>query len=195
LGVRFKEISLPHTKYAVATYYIITPSEISSNLSRFDGIKYGFSDQETKNLMEVYTNSRGKGFGSETKRRIMLGTFALSAGYFDAYYLQAQKVRTVITEELDSELENLDALLVPSTPHPAFKIGEKSDPLAMYLEDIFMSSASLAGLPAMSVPCGFVNGLPVGMQLISKRFDEAMLFRVGFNYEKETEWHKQTAKV
>ncbi len=192
LGAEFIDVSLPHTKYGIPVYYIITPSEVSSNLARHDGIRYGFSEKDSKNLMEVYTKSRGKGFGSEVKRRIMLGTYALSAGYYDAYYLQAQKVRTKIKEEMDEALEKVDCLLTPSSPHTAFKIGEQSDdPLKMYLEDIFVTGASLAGLPAISVPCGFDDGLPVGMQLIGKRFDEEMLFRVGHNYEKATEWHKK----
>ncbi|MDD4902594.1 MAG: Asp-tRNA(Asn)/Glu-tRNA(Gln) amidotransferase subunit GatA, partial [Patescibacteria group bacterium] len=165
LGAVTVPVSLPHIKYAIPVYYIITPSEISSNLARFDGIKYGFSDKEAKNLLEVYTKSRGKGFGSEAKRRIMLGTYALSAGYRDAYYLQAQKVRTKIKEELDYELSRVDFILTPTQPTPAFKIGENAtDPLKMYLEDIFVSGPSLAGLPAISIPCGFANGLPVGMQ-------------------------------
>jgi len=199
-GVKFKEVSLPHTKYGIPVYYIITPSEVSSNLARFDGIKYGLSiqdDDRTKaDLMSIYTKSRGQGFGAEAKRRIMLGTYALSAGYFDAYYLQAQKVRTKIKREMDEVLETVDCLLTPTAPHVAFKIGEQSnDPLKMYLEDIFVTGASLAGLPAISIPCGFDKNMPVGLQLIGKRFDEAMLFRVGASYEKATEWHKQKAKI
>ncbi len=193
LGAEFTEVSLPHTKYAIPVYYIITPSEISSNLARFDGIKYGLSrrGEAAPRLYDVYAKSRGKGFGPEVKRRIMLGTYALSAGYYDAYYLQAQKVRTKIKEEMDEALKKVDCLLTPSSPHPAFKIGEQSDdPLKMYLEDIFMSGPSLAGLPAISIPCGFDNDLPVGMQLIGGRFDEAILFRVGGSYENATEWNK-----
>lgn len=200
LGVKLKEVSLPHTKYGVPVYYIITPSEVSSNLARFDGIKYGLSiqdgDRAKADLMDIYTKSRGKGFGPEAKRRIMLGTYALSAGYFDAYYLQAQKVRTKIKQEMDKVLAAVDCLLTPTAPHAAFKIGEQSsDPLKMYLEDIFVTGASLAGLPAISIPCGFDRGLPVGLQLIGKRFDEAMLFRIGHNYEKATEWYKQKSKI
>jgi len=193
LGVEFVKVSLPHTKYGVPVYYIITPSEISSNLARHDGIRYGFSTNgENSSLEEVYRKSRGQGFGPEAKRRIMLGTYALSAGYFDAYYLQAQKVRTKIKEEMDKELEQVDCLLTPTSPHPAFKIGEQAeDPLKMYLEDIFVTGASLAGLPALALPCGFSNGLPVGMQLIGKRFDEAILFNIGHQYQQVTDWHKQ----
>ena len=197
LGVEFVKVSLPHTKYGVPVYYIITPSEVSSNLARHDGIRYGYSVHDgAKDLAEVYLKSRGQGFGPEAKRRIMLGTYALSAGYFDAYYLQAQKVRTKIKEEMDKELEKVDCLLTPTAPHVAFKIGEKTaDPLQMYLEDIFVTGASLAGLPAISVPCGFANGMPAGFQLISKRFDEKTLFRIGHNYQQATEWHKQKPNI
>jgi len=192
LGVEIKDIDLPHTKYAVPVYYVITPSEISSNLARFDGIRYGYNYPKAENLQDVYKKNRGKGFGSEAKRRIMIGTYVLSAGYYDAYYLRAQKVRTKIKEELDNELENLDCILTPTSPHVAFKIGEQNkDPLKMYLEDIFYSPASLAGLPAISVPCGFVNKMPVGMQLIGKRFDEGKLFEIGSVYEKSMDWDKR----
>ena len=186
LGAEFVNISLPHTKYAVPVYYIITPSEISSNLARLDGIRYGTSEQDGKDLFEIYSRSRGKGFGPEVKRRVMLGTYALSAGYYDAYYLKAQKVRTLIKDELDQALEEVDVILTPTSPHVAFKIGEQSnDPLKMYLEDIYVTSASLAGLPAVSIPCGFSEGLPIGMQLIGKRFDEKTILRVANNFEKK----------
>mgnify|MGYP001606139559 CR=1 FL=1 len=195
-GVKFKQVSLPHTKYGIPVYYIITSSEISSNLARFDGIKYGLSASPVSDLMEVYIKSRGQGFGAEAKRRLMLGTYALSAGYFDAYYLQAQKVRTKIKQELDKVLEQVDCLLTPTAPHVAFKIGQQSsDPLKMYLEDIFVTGASLAGLPAMSIPGGFDNGLPVGLQLIGKRFDEAMLFSIGQSFQEATEWHLRKAEI
>ncbi|MCK5416153.1 Asp-tRNA(Asn)/Glu-tRNA(Gln) amidotransferase subunit GatA [Candidatus Parcubacteria bacterium] len=181
-GVEIIDIELPHAKYGIPVYYIITPSEISSNLARFDGIRYGFSDKEAKNLLEVYTKSRGKGFGDEAKRRIMIGTYALSAGYYDAYYLQAQKVRTKIKDELDSELKKVDAIMTPTQPDIAFKIGQQvDDPLKMYLEDIFLSPASLAGLPAISIPMGEVKEMPVGVQIIGKRLDEKILFRIGSN--------------
>lgn len=203
LGVKFKKVRLPHTKYAIPVYYIITPSEVSSNLARFDGIRYGFSEQnDAKNLFEIYAKSRGIGFGPEAKRRIMLGTYALSAGYYDAYYLQAQKVRTKIREEMYTALEEVDCLLTPTAPHPAFKVGQQvDDPLAMYLEDIFMAGPSLAGLPAVSVPCGFAlpddgkTPMPVGMQLIGKRLDEATILRVAHQYEQATEWHKMKPKI
>lgn len=196
LGAKIVPIALPHAKYAIPAYYIITPSEISSNLARFDGIRYGFSDKESKKLIEVYKNSRGKGFGPEVKRRIMLGTYALSAGYFDAYYLQAQKVRTKIKEELDAELERVDAILTPTQPDIAFKIGSQSDdPLKMYLEDLFVGPASLAGLPAISIPAGFVKDLPVGIQLIGKRFDEGKIFNIANQFEQATEWHEKKPKI
>jgi aspartyl-tRNA(Asn)/glutamyl-tRNA(Gln) amidotransferase subunit A len=196
LGAELVEVSLPTMNYAVPVYYIITPSEISSNLARFDGIRYGFSEQEVKDLQEIYTKSRGIGFGPEVKRRVMLGTYVLSAGYFDAYYLKAQKVRTKIKEELDDVLSRVDCLLTPSSPHVAFKIGEQSDdPVTMYLEDIFMSGASLAGLPGMSIPCGFVGELPVGMQLVGKRFDEKTIFKVGNYFQKNTDFHTKKCNL
>lgn len=200
LGVIFKEVSLPSTKYGLPVYYIIAPSEISSNLARFDGIKYGLSiqddDRAKADLMSVYTKSRGRGFGPEAKRRIMLGTFVLSAGYFDAYYLQAQKVRTKIKQEMDDVLKEVDLLLTPSAPHVAFKIGEQQeDPLKMYLEDIFMIGASLAGLPAISIPCGFDQDLPVGLQLIGRRFGEETIIQAGYNYQMATDWHLKKAMI
>ncbi len=189
LGAEVREVSLPHTKYTVPTYYIITPSEISANLARFDGIRYGFRQEENiQGLDDVYRKSREGGFGPEVKRRIMLGTYALSAGYRDAYYLQAQKVRTKIKEEMDEVLEKVDCLLTPTSPHVAFKIGEQADdPLQMYLEDVFVSGASLAGLPAISIPCGFSRNMPVGMQIIGKRFDEQTLFDVSYNYQNNSD--------
>lgn len=197
LGAVISEVKLPHTKYAVPVYYIITPSEVSSNLARHDGIRFGYSAYKNEqNLLDVYQKSRGEGFGPEAKRRIMLGTYALSAGYFDAYYLQAQKVRTIIREEMDMALESVDVLLTLVAPHPAFKLGDQNeDPLKMYLEDIFVTSPSLAGLPAMSVPSGFVERdgkkLPIGLQLIGKRFAEGQLLNIGQSYERATEWRKE----
>lgn len=196
MGATVVEVDLPHTKYAVPVYYIITPSEVSSNLARFDGIRYGFSSKEVKNLLETYTKSRGAGFGPEAKRRIMLGTYALSAGYYDAYYLKAQKVRTKIKEEMDRAFREVDLLLTPTAPHIAFKIGDQSnDPLKMYLEDIFVTSASLAGLPAISIPCGFSEGMPVGMQLIANRFDENKILKAAFQFQQTTDYHKQKPEL
>jgi aspartyl-tRNA(Asn)/glutamyl-tRNA(Gln) amidotransferase subunit A len=180
LGAEIIPIKLTYAKYGIPVYYIITPSEISSNLARHDGIRYGFSEKEADNLLEVYIKSKGKGFGPEAKRRIMLGTYALSSGYYDAYYLKAQKVRTLIINELDEEFKKVDAIITPTQPDIAFKIGEQSDdPLKMYLEDICLSPASLAGLPAISVPAGEVRNMPVGLQIIGKRFNENELFEIG----------------
>lgn len=196
LGAKTTEVSLPHTKYCVPVYYIITPSEISSNLARFDGLRYGKSIEGVASLNEAYLENRGKLFGPEVKRRIMIGTFALSSGYMDAYYLRAQKVRTKIRQELDHVLSKVDLLLTPTSPHTAFKIGNQDkDPLKMYLEDIFVSPASLAGLPAMSIPCGFQEGLPVGMQLIGKRFSEQTLFSVGSAYQSSVKWSEKKPKL
>lgn len=196
LGVEVVNIHLPHAKYGVPVYYIITPSEISSNLGRFDGLRYGFSDEEAKGMIEAYKQTRGKGFGPEVKRRIMLGTYALSAGYFDAYYLQAQKVRTIIKKELDQVLEEVDILLTPTASGPAFKIGEQSnDPLKMYLEDIFVTGPSLAGLPAMSIPAGFVGNLPVGVQLIGSSFDEKTVLNFAHIFQANTDFHLQKPKI
>ncbi|QQG53021.1 MAG: Asp-tRNA(Asn)/Glu-tRNA(Gln) amidotransferase subunit GatA [Candidatus Falkowbacteria bacterium] len=183
-GAEIKEVSLPYTKYGIPVYYIITPSEISSNLARFDGIGWGLKDEEAQNLQEFYKKSRGAGFGPEAKRRIMLGTYALSAGYYDAYYKKAQTVRTLIINDFNQAFKQVDVLLTPTVPHGAFKIGEKSnDPLAMYLEDIFVTGASLAGLPAISVPAGTVKvkdggDMPLGAQLIAPRFQEETLFKI-----------------
>jgi aspartyl-tRNA(Asn)/glutamyl-tRNA(Gln) amidotransferase subunit A len=191
-GVKFVEVDLPHTKYTLPVYYIITPSEISSNLAKFDGVRYGLSDETAENIKETYFLSRGQGFGAETKRRIMLGTYALSAGYFDAYYLQAQKVRTIISNEMNEVLKNIDCLLTPTAPHVAFKIGEKDkDPLKMYLEDVFMVGASLAGLPAISLPIGFHDNLPIGMQLIGKKFDEETILKISYHWQQLTNYHLQ----
>ncbi|HBA36699.1 TPA: Asp-tRNA(Asn)/Glu-tRNA(Gln) amidotransferase GatCAB subunit A [Candidatus Falkowbacteria bacterium] len=183
-GAQLMEVSLPYTKYGVPVYYLVTPSEISSNLARFDGIGWGLSKNEAKDLQEFYKSSRGAGFGAETKRRIMLGTYALSAGYYDAYYKKAQQVRTLIINDFQRVFEKVDLLLTPTSPHPAFKIGQQiNDPLAMYLEDIFVTGASLAGLPAISVPAGTVaaeagKSLPVGAQLIGPRLQEGLILKV-----------------
>jgi len=196
LGVEFKEVSLPHTKYAVAVYYIIATAEASSNLARFDGVQYGFRENAS-NLIEMYKKTRQKGFGQEAKRRILLGTFVLAEGYYEAYYLRAQKVRTLIKKDFDEVFKECDCLLTPTSPTPAFKIGEKiKDPLKMYLSDIFTLSANLAGIPAISIPCGFTKkGLPVGLQLLGKPFSESLILRVAYNYEQNTVWHKMKPKL
>ncbi|MBN2321750.1 MAG: Asp-tRNA(Asn)/Glu-tRNA(Gln) amidotransferase subunit GatA [Acidobacteria bacterium] len=184
LGCEVQEVSLPHTKYAVSDYYIIAPAEASSNLARYDGVKYGYRSAEHDDLIDMYRKSRSRGFGPEVKRRIMLGTYALSSGYYDAYYGRAMKVRTLIKRDYDKAFEKVDALLSPVSPTPAFKIGEKtSDPLAMYLSDIYTVTANLAGIPALSLPCGFTKqGLPVGLQILTKQFQEGTLLRLAEGY-------------
>ena len=187
-GFEIKEVSLPSVEYALAAYYIVMPAEVSSNLARFDGIRYG-KREEGKDLFEVYTKTREKGFGLEVRRRIILGTYVLSAGYYDAYYSRAQKVRHMIRKDFETEFKNVDLLLTPTTPHPAFKIGEKTDdPLSMYLEDIYTVPINLAGVPAISVPFGTVEkegkNLPVGVQLIAPWFEESRLFETGKILEK-----------
>jgi len=196
LGASIEEVSLPHTEYAVATYYILAPSEASSNLARYDGVRYGVRTDSAENLIEMYKKTRSEGFGSEVKRRIMLGTYALSSGYYDAYYLKAQKVRTLIKQDFDQVFENYDLILGPTVPTTAFKIGEKiSDPLTMYVNDILTVPVNLAGLPAISVPAGFVDDLPVGLQLIGKHFDETTILRAAYAFEQHTAFHKEKASV
>jgi aspartyl-tRNA(Asn)/glutamyl-tRNA(Gln) amidotransferase subunit A len=185
------EVSLPHTPYALAVYYIIAPSEASANLARYDGVKYGFS-YKADSMWESMEKTRQFGFGAEVKRRIMLGTYALSAGYYDAYYLKAQKVRTLIRREFDRAFEKYDALITPTSPSVPFKIGEKvDDPVQMYLSDVCTLPINIAGLPAISIPAGFAGGLPIGMQIIGKPFSEETLLKVAYAYEQATEWHKK----
>jgi len=197
LGVIFGNVSLPHTEYAIAVYYIVATAEASSNLARFDGVQYGFRSQEGLNekepgLVFMYKQTRGRGFGAEAKRRIILGTYVLSSGYYDAYYLRALKARTLIKEDFDRVFQEFDLVLTPTSPTPAFKIGEKTDdPLSMYLSDIYTISANLAGIPAMSLPCGLTKkGLPIGMQILGKPFGEEDIFRLAYQYEQNTPWHK-----
>ena len=179
-----RDVALPSTEAALAVYYIIAPSEASANLARYDGVKYGFSYQQGEGMWDNMEKTRGRGFGAEVKRRIMIGTYALSSGYYDAYYLKAQKVRTVIRREFDAAFEKYDALVAPVTPTTAFKIGEKTgDPFEMYLNDVFTLPVNIAGLPGLSVPAGFVDGLPVGLQVIGKPFDEATVLRVAHAHE------------
>lgn len=190
LGAVWEEVSMPHSEYAVATYYLLASSEASSNLARFDGVRYGVRAENPDNLLDLYRRSRSEGFGAEVKRRIMLGTYALSSGYYDAYYLQAQKVRTLIKRDFDQALGKYDLLIGPTAPTPAFKLGEQvGDPLQMYLNDILTIPVSLAGVPAISVPCGFADGLPVGLQIIGKPFDESAVLRAAFAYESATDHH------
>ena len=188
-GAEIVEVSLPHTKYALSCYYILAPSECSSNLARYDGVKYGHSFLGTDNMWQAMENSRGEGFGQEVKRRMMIGTYALSSGYYDAYYLKAQKVRTLIKQEFDEVFQQVDAIISPTSPTTAFEVGEKiGDPLSMYLSDILTIPANMAGLPGMSVPCGFVDDLPVGLQIIGPRFSESRIYNIGMAYERSTDW-------
>jgi len=190
------EVSLPSTPYALAVYYIIAPSEASANLARYDGVKYGFSYQDTDSMWEAMEKTRQYGFGAEVKRRIMLGTYALSAGYYDAYYLKAQKVRTLIRQEFDQAFEKFDALVTPTSPTVPFKIGEKvDDPLQMYLSDICTLPINIAGVPAISIPAGFANGLPIGMQIIGKPFSEETILKIAHAYQQATEWHKRKPQI
>lgn len=195
LGADVREVSLPRTDAAVATYYVIATAEASSNLARYDGVKYGTRAKESRDLLEMYVKTRAEGFGAEVKRRIMLGTYVLSAGYYDAYYGKAQAVRTLIREDFQSAFEDVDVLVTPVTPTPAFKFGEKvQDPLQMYLSDIYTISVNLAGLPAIALPCGFSKaGLPIGMQLIGRAFEEDLLLRAAHAYEQTTNWRMKKA--
>jgi len=197
LGARIDwEVSLPHTPYALAVYYIIAPSEASANLARYDGVKYGFSFQDAASMWEAMEKTRQYGFGAEVKRRIMLGTYALSAGYYDAYYLKAQKVRTLIRQEFDRAFTQFDALVTPTSPTVPFKIGEKvDDPLQMYLSDVCTLPINIAGLPAISIPAGFADGLPIGMQIIAKPFAEETILKIAYAYEQATEWHKKRPEI
>lgn len=196
LGMEVRSVQLPHTRYGVAAYYIICPSEVSANMARFDGIKYGPTVQDAENLMDVYCQSRARGFHPEVKRRIMIGTYALSSGYYDAYYLKAQKIRTLVRQDFDRAFEEVDVLVAPTSPTLAFKIGEKvNDPLSMYLNDSLTIPASLAGISGLSVPCGFVSGLPVGLQILGPQFGEERVLQVGNAYEKETRWHTKKHPV
>jgi aspartyl-tRNA(Asn)/glutamyl-tRNA(Gln) amidotransferase subunit A len=196
LGAQVVEVSLPNSQLAIPCYYVLAPSEASSNLSRFDGVRYGFRAKEYKDLSDMYSKTRAQGFGAEVKRRIMIGTYALSAGYYDAYYLKAQKLRRLIAEDFKQAFEVCDVIMGPTSPTTAFKIGAKSDdPVAMYLSDIYTISVNLAGLPGMSIPAGFdAQGLPVGLQLIGRYFGEARLLNVAHQYQQVTDWHKRVPK-
>jgi aspartyl-tRNA(Asn)/glutamyl-tRNA(Gln) amidotransferase subunit A len=193
LGAKKVGVSLPHTEYAVAVYYVIAPCEASSNLARYDGVKYGVRENDQNDLIQMYRRTRSRGFGAEVQRRIIIGTYCLSAGYYDAYYGKASQVRSLIIEDFNKAFEQCDVILCPVAPTPAFKIGEKvDDPLTMYLTDIFTLSANLAGIPGMSVPCGFSKqGMPIGLQLMAKHFNEEMLIKVAYNFEQATDFHKK----
>src|SRR5207244_2639585 len=190
-GATIKEISLPHTPYAIATYYLVATAEASSNLARYDGVHYGHRSASHDNLIHMYSRTRGEGFGAEVKRRVMLGTYALSSGYKDAYYVKALKVRRLIKNDFDAALAQCDVVMGPTSPTAAFKIGERTaDPLAMYLSDIYTISANLAGIPGVSVPCGFTKGgLPIGLQILAAPFAEEKLLRVARLHERATDWH------
>jgi len=197
LGAEIIEVSLPHTAYAVACYYLIATAEASSNLARYDGVRFGLRAENAENLIDMYMQSRAAGFGAEVKRRIMLGTYALSSGYYDAYYLKAQKVRTLIRQDFLDAFDKVDTLLTPVAPTPAFAIGEKvNDPLQMYLSDIYTIPVNLAGTCAMSLPCGFsATGLPIGMQLIGRPFDEATILQAAHAFEQATAWHNRRPEL
>jgi len=193
LGATVHEISLPNTSLSIPAYYVIAPAECSSNLARFDGVRYGHRCKNPQDLEDLYKRSRSEGFGKEVTRRIMIGTYALSAGYFDAYYIKAQKIRRLVRQDFDDAFKKVDVILGPTTPTPAFKLGEKtSDPLSMYLSDIYTIAVNLAGLPGMSIPAGFTQGLPIGMQLIGHSFTEARLLNAAHCYQKATDWHTKT---
>jgi aspartyl-tRNA(Asn)/glutamyl-tRNA(Gln) amidotransferase subunit A len=192
LGAMLKDVSLPNLPLSVPTYYVVAPAECSSNLARFDGVRYGHRCSNPRDLQDLYRRSRGEGFGAEVKRRIMTGTYVLSAGYYDAYYLKAQKVRQLIAQDFRDAFKEVDVLMGPTTPTPAFAIGAKmADPITMYLNDIYTIGANLAGLPAISIPCGLIAGLPVGLQLIGTHFAEATLLKAAHAYQRETDWHRQ----
>ena len=197
LGAEPVEISLPHTEYVVAAYYVIAPSEASSNLARYDGVKYGYRNKDNNSLMEMYKSTRSKGFGPEVQRRIILGTYSLSAGYYDAYYGKASQVRTLIVRDFNKAFETCDVILAPVAPTPAFKLGAMTDdPLTMYLSDIFTLSANLAGIPGISVPCGFSSeGLPIGLQIMARHFEEGKLLKVAYNFEQSTDSHMKKPKL
>lgn len=191
LGAICEEATLPHTEYALPVYYLLAPAEASSNLARYDGVRYGYRTETAEDLLTMYRKTRSEGFGTEVKRRIMLGTYALSSGYYDAYYLKALQVRTLIKQDFDRAFEKFDVLLSPTAPTTAFKFGEKADnPMQMYLSDIFTISTNLVGIPGISIPCGFSNGMPIGLQLMGKPFDEGTLFKVAYAFEQNTEHHK-----
>lgn len=196
MGATLVEISLPHSSYALQAYYVIAPAECSSNLSRFDGVRYGYRCEDPKDLVDLYARSRGEGFGAEVKRRIMIGTYVLSSGYYDAYYRKAQQVRRLISQDFIEAFKHVDVIMGPTAPTPAFKIGEKGDnPVAMYLSDIYTLPVSLAGLPAVSVPAGFVKGLPVGLQIIGQHFEEGRILNAAHQYQKVTDWHARHPSI
>ena len=197
LGAKIVDISLPHTEYAVAVYYIVANAEASSNLARYDGVKYGYRTNDVRGIIDMYSRTRSEGFGNEVKRRIMLGNYALSSGYYDAYYLKASKVRNLIKNDFDAAFEKIDCIVCPTSPVPAFKIGERANnPLEMYLSDICTIPANLAGIPGISIPCGFSKeGLPIGMQILTRHFEEKKLLQIAYAFERETDFHRKKPKL
>ena len=200
MGAEIVEVSLPHTEYGIAAYYIIAPCEASSNLARYDGVHYGHRTKEpVRDIVELFSKSRAEGFGDEVQRRIMIGAYALSSGYYDAYYVRALKVRALIKRDFDAAFTKCDAVVCPTAPTPAFKIGEKTaDPLQMYLEDVFTVTCNIAGIPGISIPCGFTGGerpLPIGLQLLGPAFSEEKLMRIARMYEAATEWHMRRPRM
>jgi aspartyl-tRNA(Asn)/glutamyl-tRNA(Gln) amidotransferase subunit A len=196
LGATLKEIDLPNSHQSVSAYYVIAPAEASANLSRYDGVRYGYRCEDPKDLEDLYKRSRSEGFGAEVKRRIMVGTYALSAGYYDAYYIKAQKIRRLIKNDFDAAFNDVDVIMGPTSPHTAFKIGsQNNDPVTMYLEDIYTIAVNLAGLPGISIPAGLVNQLPVGLQIIGKNFSESQLLNIAHQFQQVTDWHTQTPEV
>jgi aspartyl-tRNA(Asn)/glutamyl-tRNA(Gln) amidotransferase subunit A len=193
LGATIKEVDLTNSHLSVSAYYVVAPAEASANLARFDGVRYGYRCEDPVDLEDMYKRTRSEGFGEEVKRRIMVGTYALSAGFYDAYYRKAQKIRRLIADDFDRAFEEVDVIIGPTSPHTAFKLGSKSDPVSMYLEDIYTIAVNLAGLPAASIPVGIANGLPMGMQIIGKYFDEAKILNVAHQFQQHTDWHKQKA--
>ncbi|MBL4574019.1 MAG: Asp-tRNA(Asn)/Glu-tRNA(Gln) amidotransferase subunit GatA [Gammaproteobacteria bacterium] len=193
LGAVIKEVDLTNSHLSVSAYYVIAPAEASANLSRFDGVRYGYRCEDPVDLEDMYKRTRSEGFGEEVKRRIMIGTYALSAGFYDAYYRKAQQIRRLIADDFDRAFTDVDVIIGPTSPHTAFKLGSKSDPVSMYLEDIYTIAVNLAGLPAASIPVGMANGLPMGMQIIGKYFDEAKILNVAHQFQQHTDWHKQKA--
>jgi len=192
IGAQVTPVSLPHSHLSIPAYYVVAPAECSSNLSRFDGVRYGYRCEGPEDLYDLYCRSRGEGFGAEVKRRIMIGTYALSAGYYDAYYLKAQQIRRLISNDFRRAFEQVDVIMGPTSPTVAFGLGEKTDdPVTMYLSDIYTCSVNLAGLPGISIPAGFVDGLPVGLQLIGNYFSESRLLNAAHRYQQVTDWHKQ----
>ena len=195
LGATIKEMDLTNSHLSVSAYYVVAPAEASANLSRFDGVRYGHRCEDPTDLEDMYKRTRSEGFGEEVKRRIMIGTYALSAGYYDAYYRKAQKIRRLIKDDFDRAFEEVDVIIGPTSPHTAFKLGSKADPVSMYLEDIYTIAVNLAGLPAASIPAGIANGLPIGMQIIGKYFDEAKILNVAHQFQQHTDWHKQKSSA